>query len=380
MISVPEHLSVYLKTTETCNLNCDHCFTSGSRGAKVFFQPARVIDFFARLRATYPRLSSLRIMFHGGEPMLARVEDLYRVHQGILEIFPEVRFGMQTNLVYELSAEKLSFFDKVLLRDGFGTSWDYDIRFGSSAQDPSQRRSLRQKHVEIWEHNVRQLVARGHYLTMIVSITDGLVKEKEPIDVIRYAASLGFKHILFERITDDGNARRNQQIRPSNDALDLWLHRMFRQTLEYRLDLEIGNMLLTEIAEAFLNRQHVGNRCRTCEQNLLTINADGTLAGCPNTAPLDHWGHIDWPIQQSFGAAKRATAIGKEIAGRNPICYTCPAFEICNSDCNKLPWDERDTVCGAPRSIWKEMMSRRDIEQYRLLLAPPRPLAAPHGT
>ena len=36
-------IMVYVKTTETCNLNCDHCFTSGTRGAKIYFNPDKVL-------------------------------------------------------------------------------------------------------------------------------------------------------------------------------------------------------------------------------------------------------------------------------------------------------------------------------------------------
>jgi MoaA/NifB/PqqE/SkfB family radical SAM enzyme len=37
----------YLKTTETCQLNCKHCFTSGINGKKIYFDPFKTIDFVA---------------------------------------------------------------------------------------------------------------------------------------------------------------------------------------------------------------------------------------------------------------------------------------------------------------------------------------------
>ncbi|MFP5459620.1 MAG: radical SAM protein [Bacteriovoracia bacterium] len=361
-------VSVYLKTTETCNLNCAHCFTSGSKGAKVFFSPEKVISFFSRLREAAPGVRSMRYMFHGGEPMLAPLADLYAAHAGLKDIFPETRFAMQTNLVYELTDAKRKFMKDVLFEDGFGTSWDYDIRFGSNASDPAAVAELRQKHSDLWEKNVRTLVSDGHYLTMIVSITKRLVEEREPIDIVNYAHSLGFKHILFERITSDGNAKSNQHIQPTNATQDEWLHRMFNQTIQHRTYEYIGNMLMAELVEGFVNHLHVGNRCRTCEQSLLTINADGSISGCPNTAPVDHWGHIDWDIETSFNAKKRLHAISCEVSERNPICYTCPAFEYCNSDCNKLSWDENGTYCAAPKKIWHQMMNEGDIATYKKLL------------
>ena len=366
-------ITVYLKTTETCNLNCCHCFTSGANGKKIYFSPEKTIEYFQRLKRDCPWVKKIRYMFHGGEPLLAPLEDLYRVHDGLKDIFEDTTFGIQTNLVYPMSEEKREFFKKILLKDGFGTSWDYDIRFGSTGEH------LKEKQMQLWEKNVQTLVADGHYLTMIVSITRKLIEEKEPIEIINYAHELGFKHILFERITADGNAKINRDIVPENHSQDAWLHKMFNQTLEHKTYLKIGNMLMSEVAEAFVNHNHVGNRCRICEQSLLTINADGTIGGCPNTGPVEHWGHIDWPIQDSLRSKKRLAQISCESLERNPLCFTCPAFEYCNSDCNKLPWDgEQNSYCAAPKQIWKQMMRDRDIELYRNLIIGSQGVSA-HG-
>lgn len=347
-------VTVYLKTTETCNLNCSHCFTSGSNGKKIYFRPKKVIDFFQRLREEAPWVKTIRYIFHGGEPLLAPVDSLYETYEGLKNIFPETTFGLQTNLVFPLTPEKKDFLNKVIKPYGFGTSWDYDIRFSS------------ERHLQLWEQNVRELLAEDHYMTLMVSITKKLIQEKGPGEVIEYATSLGFQNILFERITSDGNANENLEILPANADQDRWLHQMFQETIEKKYYDRIGNMLLGELAEAYLSHKHGGNRCRTCEQSLLTINADGSIGGCPNTAPKDFWGHIDLPIMESFKSQKRAKLISCEKFERNPLCYTCPAFEYCNSDCNKLRWE--GDYCAAPKLIWKEMMAKKDNTRYRNLL------------
>lgn len=355
MILAP-HINVYLKTTETCNLNCSHCFTSGSNGKKIYFNPEKTIQFFKKLRVECPWVKSARFMFHGGEPFLAPIEDLNAAYEGLKNIFPRTTFSMQTNLVFPMTIDKRNFLDEVMMEDGFGTSWDYDIRFTGP------------KHVELWEKNVRSLTADRHYLTMIVSMTKRLFLEKTPLEIMEYAHKLGFKFVLFERITSDGNAKINSDIIPSNKLQDAWMHQMFNQTIEHKLYEKIGNMLISEIADAFVNHKHTGNRCRTCEQSLLTINADGTIGGCPNTAPSDFWGHIDYSIADNLNSKKRLSLISCERFDRNPLCYTCPAFEYCNSDCNKLAWDQNNTYCPAPKKIWHQMMKDNDISTYKKLI------------
>lgn len=374
MVIAPQIL-VYLKTTETCNLNCSHCFTSGHQGKKIFFEPKPVIDFFRRLKEECSWIRSVRFIFHGGEPMLAPVESLYEVHEGLKGLFPSTSFGIQTNLVYPLTQEKRDFLKFALLEDGLGTSWDHDIRFGSvSCTKADLQRAL-------WEKNVRTLIQEdGHFMTLMVSLTRRLVLEKEPEEVIDYAQSLGFSHILFERITSDGNAKINQDILPGNREQGLWLQRMLNTTLEKKSYQEIGNMLLSEIAEGFLRRRHTANRCRNCESSLLTINADGTIAGCPNTGPIQAWGHIQNSISENLQSAQRIRAIACERFDRNQACYSCEAFQYCNSDCSKLPWDEDGTRCPAPKEIWTQMMRENRVGDYeKLLLTDDRAGGLPHG-
>ena len=182
---------------------------------------------------------------------------------------------------------------------------------------------------------------------------------------MEYAKSLGYSYILFERITVDGNAKKNSDIIPSNTDQDAWLLKMWNQCIEQKTYEWIGNMLMSEFATAVVNRQHTANRCRDCEQSLITINANGSIAGCPNSAPIDYWGHIDNNIKDMLSSEKRLEIIGCETQ-RDPRCYTCPAFEVCNGDCHQLSWD--GDVCPAPKSIWKKALVDKDYDTYKQLI------------
>lgn len=359
-------VNIYLKTTETCNLNCRHCFTSGSNGKRIFFNPEKTVDFLTRLRRDAPWVRHIRIMFHGGEPLLAPIKDLQYVCDKTRDLFPSVSFDLQTNLVYPLKDEQRQFMKKELYKNGFGTSWDYKMRFGSTAPDGKQE-EVEQKQIDLWEKNVKKLIQEdGHAMTMIVSMNKALLLNKEPKEVIEYAHSLGFKYILFERITSDGNATLNDVL-PGNKLQDEWMLKMWDQTIEHKLYNKIGNMLLSEFAEAIVNYNHTANRCRICEKSLLTINADGTIAGCPNTGPREYWGHIEWSIKENLHSKKRLKTISCEMT-RNEVCLTCPAYAICNGDCHQLLWE--GDLCAAPKSIWKKSLQEGNLELYKNLILP----------
>ena len=203
-----KNLQIYLKTTDTCNLNCAHCFTSGSEGKRVFFEPNTITHSVSRLVDQY-NLESINIVLHGGEPMLAPLDDLKKIIKSLSQIPIQIQFGVQTNLVYPLSEEKLNFFNENFM-PGMGTSWDYNIRFGSLNDTTEQRQR------ELWEKNVEKLVSFGHSLTLFVSLHKDLIEEVSPEFIINYAIKLGFKFIQFERITRDGNAKINTDIYISN--------------------------------------------------------------------------------------------------------------------------------------------------------------------
>ena len=73
-----DDLMVYLKTTDTCQLNCNHCFTNGSNGKKGFFDVPKTIEFFHKLKEYRPYLRTGNISFHGGLLMTIILDGLIK--------------------------------------------------------------------------------------------------------------------------------------------------------------------------------------------------------------------------------------------------------------------------------------------------------------
>lgn len=283
--------------------------------------------------------------------MLAPLKDLYHFHNLTSQSLPQPEYGIQTNLVYTLNDAKREFFKNALGEGGIGTSWDASIRFGSSRPERKYADEL------LWMKNVRTLVDDGHDMTLMVCLSKEVIYEYEPVDIINYAIDLGFQFILFERITSDGNADVND-ILPANKDIDAWLLKMYEQTLKFELHKYIGNMLLEEIVMAFRQHNHVANRCRGCEQKLITINADGSVAGCPNSATDSTWANMSDGVNQYLYSNSRVEAICKEKMRPLP-CQTCEVNDICNGDCYKLKWD--GDICSAPKSLFKKLRRENPI-------------------
>tara|TARA_R110001592_G_scaffold130699_1_gene343965 strand:+ start:3554 stop:4372 length:819 start_codon:yes stop_codon:yes gene_type:complete len=244
--------------------------------------------------------------------------------------------GITTNLVYKMTDERLEFL-KMIDGGSIGTSWDPNIRFKNEIQ-----RSL-------WEKNVKLLVEEGCFVKCFISASKDVVK-MEPLEIADYMHSLGIGSISYERLTHDGNATINLDIFPHNSELDAFWMKM-HETTEHH---PVHNGFLNTVYDKFSKGQFFnGTFCRDCEQKLHTINADGTVAGCPNTAPTQWYGTIDMPAKTVRESPKRMEVIACETHDRDPRCYDCPVFIYCHSDCHQLQWV--DDVCPAPKTLMMKL-------------------------
>lgn len=337
---IQDGLLFYIKTTETCNLNCAHCFTNGKNGRKIYFDPVKVAAWINQIKIYNPN-SSAHFEFHGGEPFLAPIEDMWKFYDLTKDVWPAASYGITTNLVHKLTDKKLEFMDKVLNKR-IGTSWDPKIRFDNEKQR------------ELFESNIRTLLDRGYTIKLFVSLTRDVVSN-EPIKLLKYVKSLGVQEMSMERVTSNGYAKKNLFVFPSNSELQEFFLKMHQQSEEYGARDWFQNEFMETVYSKFEQGDtKQGTFCRDCEQKLFTINADGTIAGCPNSAPEDHYATLDDSIENVIFAPKRCAIMAKELA-RDPRCFECPVFNYCGSDCHQLEWE--GDVCPAPKKLMLELNS-----------------------
>jgi radical SAM protein with 4Fe4S-binding SPASM domain len=348
-----QDLLVYLKTTDTCQLNCEHCFTSGSNGKKGFFDPDKTIDWFYRLKSRVPNYRNAQVVFHGGEPFLAPVSSMRKVWEACHELWPNLTWSCSTNLVYKLDDEKIDFMSTCLNKN-IATSWDKGIRFSNNAQE------------DLWRANVKKLTKEmGFTVTMMVSLNKAII-EQEPLAIIEKAAEVGASYLHLERITPNGNAKSNSHIFPDNKALDEWFFKLYQQVIENKC-WEWGPQILflNSILTSLVYSTHSGCRCRACEQKIFTINANGSIGGCPNSAPEHQFGTIEDPIHSLLFSPGRMKNIQCEST-RDPRCYTCPVYDVCNGDCHQLSW--QGDVCASPKKLMTYLKEAKKIDEYKQVL------------
>jgi radical SAM protein with 4Fe4S-binding SPASM domain len=227
-----------------------------------------------------------------------------------------------------------------------GTSWDPKIRFDNKKQ------------VDLWRSNVKKLLFEGIIIRLFISVTKDTIAI-DPIVLLRWIRRLGVQEVSFERLTVNGNAKKFPEIFPSNTEQDAWFLKMHEQSIQYETRGWFDNDFLETVYAKFETGFNKGGTfCRDCEEKIFTLNADGTISGCPNSAPEFQFGHIEDAIKDLINSPIRLENMACE-ASRNEICYSCDVFQHCGGDCHQLAWE--GDICGAPKALMRELSKKKKI-------------------
>lgn len=330
---------VYVKTIGTCNLNCDHCFTNGSSGDKTMFNVTDTLAWLSDYTAQVGRDCDWHVELHGGEPFLVKIPKLTEFTKGLRAILPNVSIGCTSNLTFPLTDNHLEFIQDEL-HGQMGTSWDPHIRWDTPGQYTT------------WQTSLERLANIDIYPKVNVTITKRLIAEYTPKKLIDELLSVGVRVVELERLTMDGSAICSADgIFPDNDTQDLW----FMDLVEYYQLYDVQNKLNILTIDNLLSRLqknlvHTGTNCRNCEQNLVTINSDGSLATCPNSATQVNYSSIHDNPEVFLTHDLRVGSQVKEQSW-DERCLKCDVFDLCGGDCHKLNWDNR--CSGWKRTLHK---------------------------
>lgn len=308
---------IYIKTTESCQLNCKHCYIGEARNKRKFFKAEPTIKWLQELKkvSSYSN-EDFYFTFHGGEPLLCRLSEL----QKVIDAFPGAQFDATSNLVFPLE-EKTDFILRNFYADMYKkptikTSWDPVIRFKSNSQYSQ------------WKYNVQHLIEKGIYVRVGICCTSYLLS-MSPIKVFNLFKQLGVHQIDFERLT---SLPKNNPLYANYEDIDDWICRFYHASIGSSLC--ISNV--EGLKEALYNRL-TGCRARKCNSNVITINADGTIGTCPNMSLSNSITSIYEPIQNYIFSNAKACLIKKECTPDNR-CLVCPHYDACNGECCQLEW------------------------------------------
>lgn len=339
--------TIYVKTTGSCNLDCQHCFTNGKNGDKTQFNPEVASDWVKSFMAKYPKGTHYHMEFHGGEPFLVPLDKLKQFADHFVDD-EHVSFCANSNLTFKLTEPHIAFMQDYF--NGYiGTSWDHWIRWSN------------EKQFNLWKTNLTLLRSRGIDIGLKVSVSRPLVASS-PDWFLDQMEALAVTDVSLERLTMDGSATVNREIFPDNEEQDNWYLALYHR---YKARNPAFRIKTLDIIETKLkqNMVKVDTNCRNCEQNLVTINSDGSLSGCPNTAAKLHHARLEDGVDAFLSSEGRLNEVTSELTWGD-ACMTCDVFDLCGGDCHRLPW--QDGRCGGLKNTLRFLSGRN--RQTNLIL------------
>jgi uncharacterized protein len=322
-----------LKFHSRCNLACDHCYVYELADQSWRIQPrtmsSAVISVTAERIAEHARahrLSSVRIIFHGGEPLLAGttalVDAAHKIRAAV-DARVRVDYWVQTNgtLLDEKALDEL---EQCGIR--VGVSLDGD----SSSHDRNRQYPNGQQSYAIVTRAVEELMRRPSIYSGLLCVID---LAADPIGA--YEAMLKFAPPVIDFLLPHGNwsapppGRPESDITPYADWLipifDRWYSAATRRT---------GIRLFDEIIHMILGGQSSTEQVGLTPSSVVVIESDGSIEQSDTLKSAYHGAaatglHV---VRDSFDAALLvpqvvATQLGS--AGLGAECLGCAVLRIC---------------------------------------------------
>lgn len=332
---------IYVKLTENCNMNCDHCYVKTiSEQRAVMLSVQKALDYIIRyMNYWYTKLRdkvSFNISFHGGEPFL-NLKSISSMKEIIDLIRSKTSIKFSTDATTNLMSECFSseniydttdfiskyFYNLDLNKSFLKISYDFgDLRFKNNIDEAQFVERAKQ---------IRSLSCNSIKLKVNICLSTKF------LDFVKNYGILAVYHKIYDIVGEDGeahfeyltkNTTPDRSLVPSSEEIDKIFFYPF-----YRV---FGNKQHSYLVDNFedilyaLKGEYIGCRARQCMYNVITINPSGRITGCPNT--VKSFATIDDAI---YEPKKDFELVVKERNVRME-CMLCKYYKVCHGGCFQL--------------------------------------------
>lgn len=357
-------LSIYMKPTNYCNIDCEHCYLSPEIRADKSVMSAESIAMTAQFVLDLARREgheSIHFIWHGGEPMVLS-PSYYELASSILDdvIGPEYYTqSMQTSLI------------------PYRPEWATVLhkRFGShvgTSIDFTQRhvKDSREDYISLWLKKVS--LARNDGIKMTPGIVPTRHEVPKASQLVDWFSDNDFPFFNVDRFSQFGEQTIDW---PSNAQHSRFLIGLFDRMVERKrkgLRVSFINVLITGINGVLYGVP--GDRWGTkCQREFIVVEPDGSLNTCPDRAHHeDPFANIsDGPkaFQESEGRRKWIRIAN--VTHKKDHCSVCEYQSWCSSGCPVTPngpSEGQEECSGYKRFLKHVETSCRDPEVYAIVM------------
>ncbi|MGZ7506321.1 radical SAM protein [Vibrio parahaemolyticus] len=336
-------LSVYVKPTNFCNIDCDHCYLPEEVRANkktISFDELRKAYGFVKDVALREKFDDIHFIWHGGEPMMLEPDWYEEAHKIADEVFGEREYGtsIQTSLIR------------------YSSKWDglindrWDAFVGSSIDFSARTiRSSTDSYIDLWMKRVNKAREAG------ITVIPGFVPSKNEIgkekEIVSWFVENGFEAFNFERYTNFLNKPDFNY--PSNKEHSLFMINLFDELM--RMMEEEGSAPDVKPIYAAIRgvKDKVsGDRWGTnCQSSFIVIEPNGDINTCPDRSSVEKpFSNFKDGADAFLNSKSRRKWIRMSVVKhKGEHCLNCEYNTWCQSGCpinpNK-PFDPKVADCS----------------------------------
>ena len=253
--------SLYVITTEECNMNCPFCYTKFVPDFKDTNEESHINENMATSIINIGNIINKtkydRIIFHGGEPLLYPKT----INNIINNVKYDSEYSIQTNLNFDLTSDQID----LLFRIGsFGTSYSYD-RFFNKPEEFKR-----------FKHNIKFLVSLGLTGSLLVTLTEQHMENCNPFALKDIVDELGIQSVIVERTIYpiDEIDKYHDKYQDLYNKMDLYMLQCAKIFPKRKTNL------FNDMATSILNKTPF--MPIHCSEDTFTLYNDKLKYGCPS--------------------------------------------------------------------------------------------------
>ena len=350
--------TIIFRPTNNCNLNCTYCYDKNNH----FKSEKNIIDestqkfieekenILHSINILFENEKNPRIIFHGGEPLLVRAEELSDLCDNLSN---RIRFSIQTNgtLITEKSIEmfKKHHFSVGVSLDGCNKIQNYQRVFPSGVNSFDK----------VLE-NLFRLKKENVKFGLIMSVAKQHIKSES--ELYNFIAKNEFSCNIRPVFGDEKNKNVMSQEEYAtffNELFDIWINDE-NETVSNHQVLELYQALRSSIDPHFSN--NLCSNSSDCFHNFISLDVDGNLYACNRLYGKSefYYGNLKEnslsEIQEKIDNLVRLRQQAIEVQ-----CKECDDLNFCNGGCPAESYDiygdiyHKAPICKAKQLIKKHV-------------------------
>ncbi len=320
-------LTVILKSTDGCNLNCAYCSLGEKPYCNVITAERlqETLEYILRV-CEYREEDTAEIILHGGEPTLVPWQTCAAAFDSVRGRGIDFRLSMQTN-AYALTPAYIRF-----CRD-YGVRVGVSIDGSAAIHDRERRSQNNTETFAIVSGNIDRLLRENIPVSCLMVLT--AIGADSPLDFLDFYAARGL-HLKINPLLNYGMAAKNPGLVLKPGDYAQYLIRVYEHIAAHDIDVMVSPLDI--ILRAFVHGQQI-RECtfrEDCNKCFLCIDHKGDIYPCGkfSDAHMFRLGNVRESGPGLLDTPEMKTLLARRSYEMPEQCRGCSFRNVCHAGCS----------------------------------------------